>query len=161
MKYSIVVAMDQNQVIGSNNTLPWHLSSDLQHFKKITMGKPIVMGRKTHESIGRPLPGRENIILTRDENYQSEGCIVVNSIVSLDAFCQQHDELMITGGAEIYEMLLPKTQRIYLTEVKTTIDGDTYFPEFDLAHWEETEREDHRADEKNDFDYSFVVLDKK
>ncbi|MEM7026621.1 MAG: type 3 dihydrofolate reductase [Pseudomonadota bacterium] len=160
MRYAIVVAMDQNRVIGHNNTLPWHLSSDLQYFKKITMGKPIIMGRKTHESIGRPLPGRQNIILTRDTSYQSNGCTIVNSIEVLNRFCENHEELMITGGAEIYKMLLPKTNRIYLTEVKTSVEGETFFPEFDRESWNESSREDHLADEKNDFDYSFVVLDK-
>ncbi len=152
--------MDKHRVIGANNDLPWHLSADLQKFKAITMGKPIVMGRKTHESIGRPLPGRENVILTRNNAYQSEGCTIVYSVDELDQFAANHDEVMITGGAEIYNMLLAKTNRIYLTEVDAKVDGDTYFPEIHQDLWQESSREDFFADEKNDFDFSFVVLDK-
>ena len=158
MKISIIVAMDRNHVIGSEGDLPWHISSDLQNFKKITMGKPIIMGRKTHESIGRPLPGRENIILTRDKDYQAEGCTVLNSLDEVIEHCKDIDEIMITGGSEIYQLALDKASKLYLTEVHTEIDGDTHFPEFDKGDWEEISRENFKADEKNDFDYSFVVL---
>ena len=158
MKISIIVAMDRNHVIGSEGDLPWHISSDLQNFKKITMGKPIIMGRKTHESIGRPLPGRENIILTRDKDYRVEGCTVLNSLDEVIEHCKDIDEIMITGGSEIYQLALDKASKLYLTEVHTEIDGDTHFPEFDKGDWEEISRENFKADEKNDFDYSFVVL---
>jgi dihydrofolate reductase len=161
MKLSIIVAMDRNRVIGKGEALPWHISSDLQHFKKITMGKPIIMGRKTHESIGRPLPGRENIILTRDKSYQSEGCTVLHSMEEIYEHCKDLEEIMITGGAEIYKLSLDQVTYLYLTEVHTEIEGDTYFPEFDRDEWEEVSRSDFKADEKNEFDYSFVVLERK
>lgn len=160
MQLSIIVAMDRNRVIGKNDTLPWHISEDLKHFKKITMGKPIVMGRKTHESIGRPLPGRENIIITRDKNYRVEGCTVLHSLEDVFEHCRNVDEVMITGGSEIYKYALEKASRLYLTEVHAEIEGDTFFPEFDRNEWQETGRETFKADEKNEFDYSFVVLDK-
>ena len=152
--------MDNNGVIGANGDLPWQLSADLQNFKKITMGKPIVMGRKTHESIGRPLPGRENIILTRDSNYQAEGCTVLQSLDEIYKYCKDVDEVMITGGAEIYKHTLEQASHLYLTEVHTEIEGDTFFPEFDKGDWLEIKREDHSADEKNEYDYSFVVLER-
>ena len=161
MNVSIIAAMDRNGVIGANGNLPWHISADLKYFKKITMGKPIVMGRKTHESIGRPLPGRENIILTRDRDYKTEGCIVLNSLEEILKHCNDVDEIMITGGAEIYQLALDRVSKIYLTEVHTEIEGDTFFPDFDRDRWEEISREDYKADEQNDFDYSFVVLKRK
>lgn len=160
MELSIIVAMDRNRVIGNNDSLPWHISADLKHFKKITMGKPIVMGRKTHESIGRPLPGRENIIITRDRSYQAEGCTVLNSIDDIFEYCKGVEEVMITGGSEIYKHTLDQTARLYLTEVHAEVEGDTFFPELDRKEWQEVSRETHAADEKNDFDYSFVVLNK-
>jgi len=161
MQLSIIVAMDRNRVIGSNDTLPWHISADLKNFKKITMGKPIVMGRKTHESIGRPLPGRENIIITRDKTYQTEGCTVLNSIDDIFEHCKDFEEVMITGGSEIYKHTLDQATRLYLTEVHTEVVGDTFFPEFKRNNWNEISREAFSADDKNDFDYSFVVLEKK
>ncbi|MEQ8289584.1 MAG: type 3 dihydrofolate reductase [Gammaproteobacteria bacterium] len=161
MNLSIIVAMDRNRVIGRNEDLPWRLSADLQKFKKVTMGKPIVMGRKTHESIGRPLPGRENIILTRDPGYSSEGCTVITSIDAILDYCHDHEEIMITGGAEIYRMLMDRVHRIYLTEVHAEVEGDTYFPTINMDEWELVEREDYQADEKNEYDFSFLVLDRK
>lgn len=160
MQLSIIVAMDRNRVIGKNDTLPWHISADLKHFKNITMGKPIVMGRKTHESIGRPLPGRENIIITRDETYRAEGCTVLNSLEAIFEHCRDIEEVMITGGSEIYQSTLGKASRLYLTEVDAEIEGDTFFPEFDRHEWNEMSRETHNADDKNEFDYSFVVLER-
>ncbi len=161
MKFSLIVAMDHNGVIGAKGDLPWHISSDLQNFKKITMGKHIVMGRKTHESIGRPLPGRENIILTRDKDYQAGGCTVLHSLNEIIDHCKDVDEVMITGGSEIYQHTLDQVSRLYLTEVHTEIDGDTFFPDFDRSEWKEVSREDFKVDEKNEFDYSFVVLERK
>jgi len=160
MQLSIIVAMDRNRVIGKGDSLPWHISSDLKNFKKITMGKPIVMGRKTHESIGRPLPGRENIILTRDESYQAEGCTILHSMYELFEHCKDVEEVMITGGAEIYKLALNDAFHLYLTEVHTEIEGDTFFPEFDRSQWKEVSRQDFRADDKNEYDYSFVLLEK-
>jgi dihydrofolate reductase len=160
MKLSIIVAMDRNRVIGKGDALPWHISEDLKHFKKITMGKPIIMGRKTHESIGRPLPGRENIILTRDTSYQPEGCTVLHSMEEIIQHCKNVQEVMITGGAEIYNLSFEKVTQLYLTEVHAEIEGDTFFPKFDRSKWKEVSREDFKADEKNEFDYSFVLLER-
>ena len=160
MKISIVVAMASNGVIGRDNELPWHLPADLQHFKETTMGKPILMGRKTWESIGRPLPGRTNIVITRDTAYRAEGCVVVNSIdAALEASSGQ-DEVMVIGGAEFYRQVLPLADTIYLTRIHATISGDTCFPELNVADWREVERSDHAADEKNPHDYSFIRLDR-
>jgi len=160
MNISIIVAMSSNGVIGREGELPWHLSADLKHFKTITMGKPIVMGRITHESIGRPLPGRENIILSRDPAYQAKGCTVFNDLDDIFQRCSEFDEIMIVGGSDLYARALPLAGKLFITEVHTEIEGDTCFPEFDRAQWQETERQDFSADEKNEFDYSFVVLEK-
>lgn len=160
MQLSIIVAMDRNRVIGNNDSLPWHISADLKNFKKITMGKPIVMGRKTHESIGRPLPGRENIIITRDKTYQAEGCTVLNSIEEILEHCKDTEEVMITGGSEIYKHTLDQATRLYLTEVHAEVEGDTFFPEYNRTEWDEISREEFNADEKNDYDYSFILLER-
>ena len=160
MIISLIVAMERNGVIGKDGNLPWRLSSDLQHFRKITMGKPIVMGRKTHESISRPLPGRENVIITRDKDYVAKDCTVLNSLECVYARFHDLDEIMIMGGADLYQQTIDKAQRIYLTEVHADLEGDTWFPQFDREQWEEVERYDFRADEKNEYDYSFVILEK-
>ena len=160
MIISIIVAMDKKGVIGLDGDLPWHLSSDLKHFKAITMGKPLIMGRKTHESIGRPLPGRKNIVLTRSNDYVAEGCIVVNSQEQALELVADAEEVMFMGGAGIYAEALSHANRLYLTEVHAEVEGDVYFPEFDKHEWKEIEQEEHSADEKNEFDYSFVVLEK-
>ncbi|MEX2524142.1 MAG: type 3 dihydrofolate reductase [Gammaproteobacteria bacterium] len=161
MFISLIVAMDDNGVIGADGGLPWRLSADLKHFKEVTMGKPIVMGRRTHESIGRPLPGRENIVLTRDQNYKAEGCTVLHSIDDLFIHCRYHEEVMIMGGAELYRQFLDRAHLIYLTEVHARVEGDTYFPDYNPDIWDEVAREDFRADEDNEYDYSFVVLKKE
>ncbi len=161
MNLSIIVAMDQNGLIGKDNDLPWHLSSDLKHFRSITMGKPVVMGRMTHESIGRVLPGRENIVISRNPDYKSAGCTVVNNLDDLNNYCHEHNELMIMGGAELYKLAIAKANRLYLTEVHAEIAGDTYFPDFNRDKWQEVERKDFKADDKNESDYSSVVLIKK
>lgn len=160
MIISLIVAMDRNGVIGRDGELPWRLSSDLKHFKKITMGKPIVMGRKTHESIGRPLPGRENVVISRDKDYVVKDCTVLYSLECVYARFHDADEIMIMGGAELYEQTIDKAKRIYLTEVHADLEGDTWFPKFDREQWEEIERYDFRADEKNEYDYSFVILER-
>ena len=130
MRLSICVAMAENRVIGKDNKMPWHLSADLRYFKKITMGKPILMGRKTYESIGRPLPGRQNIIISRNPDYQQLGCEVYHSIDSAIDACSGKEELMIIGGASFYQAMLPKASYLYLTRIHKTFDGDTFFPEF-------------------------------
>ena len=160
MKISIVVAMAANRVIGKDNQLPWHLPADLKHFKQTTMGKPILMGRKTWESIGRPLPGRTNIVITRDENYDAPGCVVVHSIEAALQATAQQDEVMVIGGAEFYRQVLPRTDRIYLTRINEDFEGDTLFPELDRSEWQEVERVDCDADDKNPHSYSFIKLDR-
>lgn len=160
MLISLIVAMDDNGVIGVDGGLPWRLSADLKHFRSITMGKPIIMGRRTHESIGKPLPGRENIVLTRNPDYRAEGCTVLHDEDALMLHCRYEQEIMIIGGAELYRAFLPKAGLIYLTEVHTRLNGDTFFPGYDATEWEELHREDFSADERNEFDYSFVVLQK-
>lgn len=161
MKISIIVAMDDNRVIGIDGRLPWRLSADLRHFKSITMGKPIIMGRKTHESIGRVLPGRENVVITRNRNYLAQDCTVLQSLECVYARFNHVREIMIMGGEELYQQTLDRADRIYLTEVHTECKGDTRFPDFDRGQWLEVERKDHAADGKNEFDYSFVILDRK
>jgi dihydrofolate reductase len=156
---SLVVATSENGVIGSNNQLPWRLPNDLQRFKALTMGKPIIMGRKTYESIGKPLPGRQNIVITRKQ-MDIAGCTVVDSIEAALRCTQGDDEAMIIGGAEIYRQALPQAQRIYLTQVHTTIAGDAVFPPLQLDEWRETLREKHAADDRHAYDYSFLVLER-
>lgn len=160
MKISIIVAMDKKGIIGLEGGLPWHLSADLKHFKTITMGKPLIMGRKTHKSIGRPLPGRKNIVLTHSKEFKAEGCTVVHSLEDAFQAAGDVDEVMIMGGSGIYDQSLARAGRLYLTEVDADVRGDVYFPEFDKGEWIEVEREEHSADEKNDFDYSFVVMER-
>tara|TARA_B100000586_G_scaffold131702_1_gene95250 strand:+ start:63 stop:548 length:486 start_codon:yes stop_codon:yes gene_type:complete len=161
MKLSIITAMDKNRVIGKDGNLPWHISSDLKNFKKITMGKPILMGRKTHESIGRALPGRENIILTNKRNYSVEGCIVKNSLDEVLSNCKKVSELIVMGGATLYEQTLDKAEKLYITEVRARIEGDIFFPEYDPNQWVEISRNNFKADENNEYDYSFTVLERK
>jgi len=160
MKISIIVAMAANGVIGRDNQLPWHLPADLKHFKQTTMGKPILMGRKTWESIGRPLPGRTNIVITRDSTYSAAGCEVVNSIDAAITAAGEQDEVMVIGGAELYRQVLPDTDTIYLTRIHKAFDGDTHFPDIRNTEWHQVERVDHEADEKNSHDYSFIRLDR-
>lgn len=159
---SAIVAMTENNVIGINNQLPWHLPADLAHFKSITSGHAILMGRKTHESIGRPLPGRLNIIMSRNSDYEAAGCSTANS---LDAACtlagkQGYEKLFVIGGAEIYRQLLPEVKTLFLTIVHANVEGDTVFPDFNEKEWRETERISHKADEKNQYDYSFVTFER-
>ena len=161
MQISIIVAMGKNQVIGKDGAFPWNISSDLKNFKKITMGKPILMGRKTHESIGKPLPGRENIILTKNRNYFSEGCVVKNTLDEVWLYCKKNSEVMVMGGETLYSQTLDKAEKMYITEVMASIDGDIFFPEYDRSHWVEISRNSFSADENNEYDYSFTVLERK
>lgn len=157
---SIVVAASTNNVIGVQGALPWHLSDDLKRFKAITMGKPIIMGRLTYESIGRPLPGRQNIIITRQHGYVAEGCDVVGSPAEAIAVAVGADELMVIGGGEIYVLFLPLAERIYLTRVDSEIEGDAYFPALDESEWRLASREQRNADTAHEFDFAFEVLDR-
>ena len=161
MQLSIIVAMNKSQIIGKDGILPWHISSDLKNFKKITMGKPILMGRKTHESIGKPLPGRENFILTKNKKYFSEGCIVKNTIDEALLYCEKVPEVMIIGGATLYEQTLNKVEKLYITEVIANVDGNIFFPEYDRSQWLEISRDSFKADENNEYDHCFTVLKRK
>jgi len=162
MKISMIAAMADDRVIGIDNTLPWKLPNDMKWFRQQTMGKPIVMGRKTFESFGaKPLPGRSNIIITRDKNYQAVDCIVVHSIDEAIDAAGDVAEIMIIGGASFYEQMLPRADRLYLTFVHTKVNGDAWFPDWDKNDWQEVEHIDHEADEKNPHAHSFVILDRK
>ena len=161
MRIALIAARARNGVIGRNNQLPWRLPADLQHFKRLTMGKPIVMGRKTWESLGRPLPGRRNIVVTRDPGFSCEGCVVVHGIDEALAAAQGSHEFMFIGGAELYTQVLPRADRLYLTEVGADVEGDVTFPGFDAADWAEVERQTCTADDRNEYDYDFVVLDRR
>ena len=156
-----MVAMANGHVIGLNNDMPWHLPADLQFFKRVTLGKPIIMGRKTFDSIGRPLPGRKNIVLTRDVDLRIEGVECVQTVAQALACTEGVDEVMIIGGATIYNQFLSSANRLYITYIDLETQGDTYFPDFEkVASWNEVERESHLADEKNIYNYDFVTLDR-
>jgi dihydrofolate reductase len=158
---SLVVAMARNRVIGRDNGLPWRLSADLKRFKATTLGKPILMGRKTFESIGKPLPGRRNIVLTRDRAWHAEGVDAVRSVEQAIELAHGAAELAVIGGAEIYRLMLPIAGRIHLTRVEADVTGDTLFPELDWAQWREVEAGAHPADERNQYPVSFMILDRK
>jgi len=160
MDIAIIVAMDKQGLIGKDNNLPWRLSADLQYFRQITMGKCLIMGRHTHESIGRALPGRKNIILTSNKYYQAVGCTVVSSLKEALAAVDTL-EVMIIGGASLYKVFLPYANRLYLTRVHAQLEGDTWFPQWDQSEWQQVKNEDHLADDKNNYNYSFEVLVKK
>ncbi len=160
-RVALVVAVDEAGTIGRDGALPWRLPSDLRHFKQITMGKPVVMGRKTFESIGRPLPGRENIVLSRDPDYRAEGCRAVGSLQEALAAAGEAEELMVIGGAELYAQALPLAERIYLTRVHARFAGDTFMPRLDPEEWLETRREEHPADARNPYAHTFVVLERR
>ncbi len=147
---SLIVAVSTNNVIGADGDLPWRLSDDLKRFKVVTMGKPIVMGRKTYESIGRPLPGRQNIVITRRNNFTADGCDVVQSTAAAVEVAGGADEVMVIGGSQIYAAFLPLAERIYLTRVHTEVDGDAFFPPIDEAEWRESAGESYEADDSND-----------
>lgn len=162
MKISLIVAMSANRVIGRDNKMPWHLSADLKRFRAITMNAPILMGRKTFESIGRPLDGRTNLILSKNDHYQPQGCHVFQSLeTALEAAKNYGDELFVIGGATLYEMTLPLAQRLHLTKIQAEFEGDTFFPEFDWNDWNEVACEKITNDEKVSFAYQFLTLEKK
>jgi dihydrofolate reductase len=157
----LVVAVSENDVIGRANQLPWRLSADLRHFKALTMGHHILMGRKTYESIGKALPGRTNWVLSRSSDFKPADCKVVRTLDEAQMGVGGEGPLMVIGGAEIYRLCLPQAQRIYLTLVHTKIvDGDTFFSAWRDPEWTESSRERHEADEKNAYDYSFLTLDR-
>ncbi|ARD43677.1 type 3 dihydrofolate reductase [Colwellia sp. PAMC 21821] len=157
---SMIVAHANNRVIGKNNDMPWHLPADLSYFKKTTLGKPIIMGRKTFQSIGRPLPGRKNIVISRDESYQVEGVEVVNSVEAALALVVDSEEVMVIGGGAIYQHCLAAAQRLYITHIDADIDGDTYFPDYDLSMWKKVASDIRPSDEKNQYQLDFSVYEK-
>jgi len=159
MTISIIVAIGENHAIGKNNQLLWHMPNDLKHFKDVTSGRTIIMGRKTFDSVGKPLPRRRNIVVTR-QDITIPGCEVVKSIEDGIALCTDEDEVFIGGGAEIYRQAMHLTNRIYLTVIHHAFDADTFFPEIDKNEWKETERENYQPDEKNAFPYSFITLER-
>jgi len=156
----MIVAHANNRVIGKNNAMPWHLPADLAYFKKTTLGKPIIMGRKTYESIGRPLPGRQNIVISRDGNYQAEGVDVVSSVDAALALVNDVEEVMVIGGGAIYQHCLAAAQRLYITHIDADIDGDTYFPEYDFNVWKKMSSELRPSDDKNQYQLNFTVYEK-
>lgn len=161
MQLIIVAAVAENRVIGKNNQLVWRLPNDLKHFKRLTMGRPMIMGRKTFESFDEPLNGRTSIIITRDSTYSAEGCPVVHSLeAAIEVARPLHDEVIIAGGEEIYRMALPITDVMYLTEVKSQPEGDAFFPEFSKNDWRETARESFPADARHQCAYDFVTWER-
>ena len=168
MRLALIWAQSRNRVIGRNNALPWYLPEDLRYFKQVTMGKPIIMGRKTWESIGRALPGRTNIVISRNgQLVVPEGVRVVTSLDEALRLAENiciingGDEAIVMGGSEIYALALPRADRLYMTQVHADVEGDAYFPDFDLATWRELGREDFAASGANPYDYSFVILERR
>lgn len=153
MIVSLIAAMGRNRVIGKDNSLPWKLPEDMKRFKEITSGKPVIMGRKTFESIGKPLPNRLNIIITRDKNYKAEGCVVVHSLGQALKSAEGNEEAMVIGGEQIFREFLPKAGRMYLTLIDCDFEGDAHFPEYNENEWKEAKREGHKGD------YKFVFVD--
>lgn len=166
MRIALIWAMAQNRVIGRDNKLPWYLPNDLKYFKRMTTGKPVIMGRKTFESIGRPLPNRTNIVVTRDAGFDAEGVKVVHSLddaielAESETLINGGDEVIVMGGAEIYRQALPRADRLYVTLVHAEVDGDAFFPEIELNAYRELAREDYAAEGPNPYDYSFVVYER-
>ena len=162
MTVSAIVAAARNNVIGRDNQIPWYLSADLKYFKKTTLGHHVIMGRKSFESIGRPLPKRTNVVITRDPFFVATGCVVVHSLAEALEFAEQagETEAFVIGGGEIYRQAMPLLDKIYLTEVAANVDGTVFFPEIDENEWREVFREAHGADEKNEFDFTFRILER-
>jgi len=161
MLLSLIAAMAKDRVIGKDNAMPWHLPADLRHFKAVTLGKPVVMGRRTFESIGRPLPGRRNLVISRNPQWQVEGVEVASSLEAALALLADCDEVMIIGGGQLYTEALPRADRLYLTYIDAQLSGDTHFPDYMPLGWQELERTRHPADEKNAYACEFVTLSRQ
>ncbi len=170
MRIALIAAVARNDVIGRDGAMPWHLPADLRHFKETTLGKPVVMGRRTHQAIGRPLQGRTNIVITRDRGYRAPGCTVVHSPEEAIAAARAAtaptgggaaDEILVIGGGSVYAAFLPLAERIYLTRVDGEFAGDTHFPVLDPAEWRETSRRERPADARNPYACTFLVLDRR
>ncbi len=158
---SLIVAASTNNVIGIDGALPWRISDDLRHFKEITMGKPIVMGRKTWDSIGRPLPGRQNIVITRQPDFVADGCDIVASVAeAIGTADDDAAEIMVIGGSEVYALFLPSADRLYLTRVHAEVDGDAFFPAIRTEDWQLVDEEHHVADERNEHAFSFQLFER-
>ncbi len=160
MIISIIVAIGNNRIIGNKNALPWNLPADMDHFRQMTKDKPVIMGQKTFESIGKPLPERINIVLTRDKSFNPSGCTVVFSIEEALKAVEKFNEVMIIGGASVYGQFLPLANKMYLTLVEGDFEGDTFFPEFEWSDWKETERKENLPDKNNPYKYTFLTLEK-
>jgi len=161
MSLSIIVAIGKNNEIGKKNTLLWSLPADMKHFRETTTGKTVIMGQKTFESIGRPLPNRRNIVLSQDTSFQVEGIEVVHSLEELDALLKNEEENFIIGGGQIYKLFIDKADKLYITHVEASFpDADAFFPEIDKNKWQEISREEHEMDEKNIFPYAFSIYTK-
>ena len=162
MRIAMIAAMANNRVIGKDNQMPWHLPADLKHFKKVTLGKPVIMGRKTYQSIGKALPGRRNIVISRQGVALSEDADWVQSIEQALALVQDEAEVMIIGGAEIYRQVLPMADRLYITDIDLTVEGDAFFPDYQAeARWHEAASESHQADPQNPHSYNFRILNRE
>ena len=160
MQISLIVAMARGRVIGKDNGMPWHMPADLRHFKSVTLGKPVVMGRRTFESIGRPLPGRRNLVISRNVDWQADGVEVASSLEQALALLAGSDEVMIIGGGQLYAEALPLAHRLHLTHIELAVEGDTHFPDYTCFSWREIATESHCADEHNPYDYRFVTLER-
>ncbi|MFO7541656.1 MAG: dihydrofolate reductase [Thiobacillus sp.] len=158
-RVSVIAALAKNRVIGIENRLPWRLPEDLAHFKALTLGHPILMGRKTFESLGRPLPGRTNIVITRNADYRPDGCQVAASIPAALALCGEADEVFFIGGAELYAQVIPLADRLYLTEVEIEVQGDAWFPDYDRSAFREISRESHLGEKGDALVFDFVVYE--
>ncbi len=161
MTLSVIVAMSENRLIGRGGDLPWHLSADLKRFRRLTTGHAIIMGRKTYESIGRPLPERRSIVITRQTDYRAERVETAGSLDAALALAAGDSEAFVIGGAEVFREALPRASRLYLTLVHAEIEGDVYLPQFDQDAWTLASEQRHAADERNDFDYSFLVYERR
>lgn len=157
---SFLFAMGENRVIGKDNDLPWHLPADLAYFKKVTLGHPIIMGRKTYESIGRPLPGRKNIVVTRNEHFAAEGCTVVHSVEEALSSLPKNEEIFVIGGTNLFEAFYGHADRMYVTFIHESFEGDTYFREIKDTEWRLVSTEENKKDQKNKYDYDFLVYDR-
>ncbi len=160
MIISLIAALDKNNLIGAYNEMPWHLPADFKHFKQVTMGKPVIMGRKTFQSIGRPLPGRQNIVISRN-GFAADGITSAQSIEEALELSADAEEVMIIGGGSFYRQMIDKADRMYLTHVEAECEGDTWFPSFDLNDWHIISQQKHLADERNNFSFDIVVYERK
>ncbi len=161
MSINIIVAMDRERAIGYQGKLPWSLPPDLKRFKEITTGHTIIMGRKTYESIGRPLPNRTNVIISRNPNFHAQDCVTISSLTEVLANVKDNDEVFVIGGSDIYKQALPYSQKIYMTLIDKVFKGDTFFPSLESNDWQETQRESYRSEGQDPFIYHFTIWQRK